>query len=754
LKKFIPERLIYAFSIQLVVMHVKKNPLMLLYWFILFGFITQSFSKRFGIPYLFLDPEYLGKVDTLSFFIVGLAAGVFIMAFNTSSYILNSFRFPFLASLSKTFQKYSFNNFIIPLAFVLVYVVEIFRIQYFNQFKSIPEIALYIFGFLSGIFIIITLTLRYFLLTNKDIYKLFGVEHADAMHHPSNVTIATGAGNKKRRRKRRRLLGDKTWRVETYLVMPFNTRLVRNTEHYKDYMLQSVFKQNHINAAVMELIIFTLFIILGLFREYKFFQIPAAASLLLLFTILIMLSGVLRYWLRSWTGATVIGIFLLLNYFSQYEFFNLRNKAFGLDYTQPDKEYSLESISAALTPAVVDEDRKATIAILEKWKAKWASRGIEKPKMAIVAVSGGGLRSSLFTFKTMQVLDSVLQGRLMDHTRLISGSSGGMIGASYYRGLYIEERGELLHTQGKSYHANISKDLLNATAFSFIVSDIFMNMQNFDENGNTYYKDRGYAFEKQLNENLDQVLNQPLEYYRGPETDATIPMVIVCPTIINDGRALMISPVGVSYLLQAPDSGSMQPLPDGIEYTRFFADHNPYNTRFSSILRMNSNFPYIMPATALPTQPSIEVMDAGIRDNFGIQNAVRFIYEFREWIEQNTSGVVFLQIRDTNKKSKLQHSTLSTLLSKITSPVRNVSGNFILMQDYTQDDLLKYLSTMLNCPMDFVLFQLPQSEQYITLSWHLTEKEKQFLINAVYSDENKASFTTVEDLLNYSEKRK
>ncbi|MBK8414915.1 MAG: hypothetical protein IPL22_10755 [Bacteroidetes bacterium] len=95
---------------------------------------------------------------------------------------------------------------------------------------------------------------------------------------------------------------------------------------------------------------------------------------------------------------------------------------------------------------------------------------------------------------------------------------------------------------------------------------------------------------------------------------------------------------------------------------------------------MNATFPYIMPSASLPTQPPVEVMDAGIRDNYGILNSVRFLFEFKEWIQTNTGGVVFIQIRDTNKKSRLQNTSLSTILQKITAPVRNVTGNFILMQ--------------------------------------------------------------------------
>lgn len=54
-----------------------------------------------------------------------------------------------------------------------------------------------------------------------------------------------------------------------------------------------------------------------------------------------------------------------------------------------------------------------------------------------------------------------------------------------------------------------------------------------------------------------------------------------------------------------PDHSLLQPAADAIEYTRFFADNNALNTRFTSILRMNATFPYIMPAASLPTTPSI-----------------------------------------------------------------------------------------------------------------------------------------------------
>ena len=163
---------------------------------------------------------------------------------------------------------------------------------------------------------------------------------------------------------------------------------------------------------------------------------------------------------------------------------------------------------------------------------------------------------------------------------------------------------------------------------------------------------------------------------------------------------------------------------------------------------MNATFPYIMPSTVLPTKPFLEVTDAGMRDNYGLINSVRFIYHLREWIRDNTSGVVLVQIRDTNKKFKHRDPESNTILNKLTSPLRNVTGNFILMQDYVQDDYLKFVTEWLDVPFDYLLFQLPKTEEQVALSWHLTKKEKVFLKNSAYTPENLRNLERIDSLLN------
>src|SRR6186713_2237674 len=72
----------YSFPIQLLLNNVKRNVVLLFCWVILFAMITGSFGKYLGIPYLFLDPEYLNKVNFKSFFIMGTTLAGFTMAFH------------------------------------------------------------------------------------------------------------------------------------------------------------------------------------------------------------------------------------------------------------------------------------------------------------------------------------------------------------------------------------------------------------------------------------------------------------------------------------------------------------------------------------------------------------------------------------------------------------------------------------------------------------------------------------------------
>jgi len=731
-----------SFPVQLVIMHVKKSQLLLVYWLILFACVTQNFGNRFGIPYLFLDPEYMGKVSWLAFFIIGICLGVFIMAYNISSYMLNSFRFPFLACLYKTFEKYCYNNAVLPVLFILTYIGGIYYFQLKNQLLPISIVTIQVIALLMGVGFVIFSTLKYFQHTNKDIYKLFGVATHDGDH--DNVKFVSPIRDTKLKRQRRR-----GWKVETYLTFPFKLRLVRSTSHYKSFMLASVFRQNHINAAVLEMIIFLLFILLGLFRDYSVFRIPAGGSILLLFTMIIMIGGVFRYWLRGWAYTALVGLFILINFLSGLEVFNFKNKAYGLNYDGAQPEYSIPKMEEILSHYRLQKDYETGLVSLNNWKKKWHDAGVEKPKLVVLSVSGGGVRSALFTFNAMLELDSALNGQLLRYTQFISGSSGGLIGASYYRELYLRNKGSQKILENKeTYLKNISKDVLNATAFSFIISDLFLNFQQFNYHGKTYLKDRAYAFEEQLNENTGHILDKQLSEYYLPELKSEIPRLVICPTVVNDGRFMVISPLPSTYLLKSKNNSNFkEAIPDGVDLMSYFENQGAGNLRYLSALRMNATFPYIMPVAQMPSEPTFQVMDAGVRDNYGVQTSVRYLIAFRQWIMENTSGVVFVQIRDNNKYEQSKMRTIRSLWEKVMSPFKNLSSNFIVMQDYVNDSFSEYLKTIYGRQIRFIDLQMNQKEDRVSLSWHLTQKEKLYVVQEGNNELNKFNIAAFCNLL-------
>ena len=82
----------------------------------------------------------------------------------------------------------------------------------------------------------------------------------------------------------------------------------------------------------------------------------------------------------------------------------------------------------------------------------------------------------------------------------------------------------------------MAKDILNKIAFSLTVNDMIFKFQTFEDNGYIYKKDRGYAFEEQLNENTHGYMNRRLNEYYQPEVESEIPMLLINQTIIKNGK--------------------------------------------------------------------------------------------------------------------------------------------------------------------------------------------------------------------------
>ena len=742
-------RIFYFFPFQLLILHFKRGHFFLLIWLLMFGMVTGLIGKKYGLLYLFLYPEYLGEVNYFSHAVLGFSCGGFIMAFNMYSYVMHGYKFTFIATVSRPFYKFSLNNFIIPATFVIVYIISASRFQFSSELVSPFMILLNMMGFLTGMFVFYFFSMYYFFKTNKDLSKLTGRTEEELEKDYMAKSINTTLHRKVKWFELFNTEGG--WKVTTYMNAPFQIKLARDSKHYDADILKKVFSQTSINASIFEIVMILSFLFIGSMRDYEWFLIPAGASIFLLFTINIMLISAIYSWLRGWTLTFIIAMLLLLNYLSQHtQLFDYKNFAYGLDYSNELADYSEDNIMALANDSIAyKKDHFRSQTILENWKHK--NKNIQKPKMIIVCTSGGGIRSSLWTLHVLSYLDSLTNGQFHKQTQLISGSSGGMLGAAYFRELCLQhENKKSVKTYGQNHLDNLAKDILNPIAFTIATNDIFIRYQSFEDGPYSYTKDRGYIFEKHFNINTDSILDKRLYDYIIPEQESKIPMMIFAPTITNDGRRLLISSQPVSYLTRVIGNGNKanDASYEFVEFRKMFAKQNALNLKFTSALRMSATFPYVMPMVTLPSNPQIEVMDAGIRDNYGIQVALKYLHEFKDWIRENTSGVIIIQIRDRQKEVPVKDAG-NTVARRLVRPMGNVLDNIFYMQDFENDQHVLYASEWLGSDLDILNFNLRKEEKKdnISLSWHLTRVEKRAILNSIHNPENEASVKRLLTLL-------
>ena len=433
------DKLRYSFPIQLLLNHIKNNHALLFLWIMLFLIVTGNFGTVFGIPYLFLDPEYHGQTNFWSFFIVGISIGGYIMAFHIVSYIVDAERFKFLGTLTKPFTKFSINNSIIPLGFLITYFIAIIRFQYFAEDKTWSQIIILLLGFILGIMVMVILLYVYFWTTNKDVFKIVA-SRVDKKLKKSKVTRAQIL-------KRYRTEKHSRVRVDNYLNLSLKLKIRFKSlgEKYQLFdreTILKVFDQNHLNSVIIQSFIIVSILIIGAFRDVPFFQIPAAASGILFFTILVMLVGSISFWTRKWTIAVIIALLVFCDYvLLQSELFSKSSRAYGLNYNITAIPYNEKKIKEHNTVQNIESDKHTTLKILEAWKAKFPVN--KKPKMIFLCASGGGLRSALWTTTALQAADSLTDGQLMQQTMLMTGASGGMVGLAFYRELYLQKQQQI-----------------------------------------------------------------------------------------------------------------------------------------------------------------------------------------------------------------------------------------------------------------------------------------------------------------------
>jgi len=318
--------------------------------------------------------------------------------------------------------------------------------------------------------------------------------------------------------------------------------------------------------------------------------------------------------------------------------------------------------------------------VLLSWKnvvgGRWKER---KPKLVIVAVSGGGIRASVWTSVVLRKLEATLGSDFPYHIRLITGASGGMVAASYYATSLVPPSEAVLQggaatfadlhgTNIDDFVNRMAADQLDAVAGRMLFADLPGALSPFARKN-----DRGRTLEQtwiRWTGGTDSPLGRPLQSYAADERMGWRPSMVYTPMMVEDGRRLLISNLDMAFatrnvggLLIEPSSRKIErPTIQGgdfdlsiheeddvfslsaVEFFRLFPEAHDFQV--TTAVRMSASFPWVSPAINLPTLPPRRVVDAAYYDNYGVNLAALWLSKMSSWLEANTSGVLVVQVRD------------------------------------------------------------------------------------------------------------
>jgi hypothetical protein len=254
-----------------------------------------------------------------------------------------------------------------------------------------------------------------------------------------------------------------------------------------------------------------------------------------------------------------------------------------------------------------------------------------------------------------------------------------------------------------------------------------------------------------LKENTRGLLNRQFKDFREEEHSAKMPLMMFNAVVGMDGRKMVISTQPVSFMMKPIYDSSSGPVPepDEIDFAALFHRQDPLNLRLLTALRMNATFPYVLPNVWLPSKPVIDVMDAGLRDNFGAESALRFVNVFSDWLKENTAGVILIQVRDRRAGGWDDPFVTGDISELATKPMLLLQNNWYKMQEYNQDNLFGLSRQLMDGKLSRLSFQYSAktADAKAALNFHLTQREKNNIMEALNNDDNSRGFSNFSLLL-------
>ncbi len=448
-------------------------------------------------------------------------------------------------------------------------------------------------------------------------------------------------------------------------------------------------------------------------------NVAAATSVCILLSIVVAAYGFVRYrWPRRTILAYTAAFVAFGAIYSFYFAFLHRIPELAHLYSQPAALAAYDSGSGH--PELLDDET-----VFAAWHDHVHSQ--RKPLLAVVATSGGGIRAAAWTAATLDHLEGELAAKewyegpgFPYHIRLVTGASGGMVGAAFY----VASLTPPSRAASGDYHGGIDVfEIVSADSLSRLLTHAV-----------SLFSDRGSGLQHSWEARAGGVIATPFRALATKERAGWLPSLVYTPAMVEDGRRLFCSNLDLGMLTRTDSRALASGEPEthaltGIELFKVFEGAD--GVKLSTVARMSASFPYVSPAVQLPTEPPRRAVDAGYYDTFGVNVAARWIQKNATWLRQNVGGVVLIQIRDATGQRRdvaTKKGFLARAYSAIIAPVEGALEARTATAGFRNDEQVGRLRVEFSgtghANFPFFTTVVFEFREQASLSWYLSGAEK------------------------------
>jgi hypothetical protein len=333
-------------------------------------------------------------------------------------------------------------------------------------------------------------------------------------------------------------------------------------------------------------------------------------------------------------------------------------------------------------------------------------------RVVVISAQGGGIQAAAWTTRVLlgiaQQLPERLRRPFVKDVRLVSGVSGGSVGAMFFQTLY-NSPGALdqpLPHLGKVHAAGVCGTALSWIGFGLAYYDLLRpvtTLFGYD------LEDRGWgaeqAWRKLLQHGLAAPGNSTLHQLRKGVANGTRPLLVFNATIADSG-----DPLAIANFDLAKDRD-------------FKAFQNLYpnsDLKLTTAVRLSAAFPYVSPSPrpyfrgAPFAKDGYAITDGGLYDNFGVAGAYFTLEQATNYFKETASKpIMWIQIRLPDGSSQETDLLAGTALG----PLLTLNNTRVTGQRSRADQLTDLAQNRLGARLQVNKFDYP--DRNAPLSWAL-----------------------------------